>query len=315
MIGSGLKKFAMDHGMKVDHGVAYGSLMGYAATLCEGAGYKQIIITTKFPDADKLNWLQEQLNSKNLTREYRVQNLSFAPDAVSIVFLDNPGTMKKLVAFVDWFLPLLQESGATGVDTCGECGSELTDSCWILVNGAAYHVHSSCAEKIKRDLVEEQTQQKQERTGSYPMGLLGALAGSALGAVVWAIVLNLGYVASLVGLLIGWLADKGYNLLKGKQGKGKIAILILAVVFGVLLGTFSADAFTLASMIGAGELPGILVKDIPDMIIFLLIEDPEYRSATISNILIGLLFAGLGVFAMLRKTSRAVADVKVVDLQ
>lgn len=315
MIGSGLKKFALEHGMKVDRGVAYGSLLGYAATLCEGSGYKQIVLTTKFPDPDKLQWLQDQLNRKNVTREYRVQNISFAPDAVGIVFTDNPGTMKKIEAFVEWFFPLLQESCATGVDICGECGGELMDSCWILVGGAAYHVHTACAERIKRDLAEEQTQQKQERTGSYPMGLLGALSGSVIGAIVWAIVLNLGYVASLVGLLIGWLAEKGYNLFRGKQGKAKVAILVIAVIVGVLLGTFGADAFTLISMMNRGELPGLTVADIPYMIVLLLAEDAEYRGGMISNILMGLLFAGLGVFAMLRKASREVADVKVIDLR
>ena len=76
--------------------------------------------------------------------------------------------------------------------------------------------------------------------------LLGMAAGAALGAVVWAIVLSFGYIASLVGLLIGFLAEKGYSLCKGRQGKGKIAILILAVVFGVVLGTF----------IGVGVLKG-----------------------------------------------------------
>ena len=168
---------------------------------------------------------------------------------------------------------------------------------------------------MKRDLAEEQAAQKQERTGSYPMGLLGALAGSALGAVVWAIVLNLGYVASLVGLLIGWLAEKGYNLCRGKQGKGKVAILIVAVVAGVLLGTFGADVFTLVGMIQSGELPNMTMGDIPFMIALLLAEDPEYRGAVVSNILMGLLFAGLGVFAMLRKASRDVAGVKVIDLE
>jgi len=70
----------------------------------------------------------------------------------------------------------------------------------------------------------------------------------------WAVVLNLGYVASLVGLLIGFLALKGYDLLKGKQGKGKVAILIVAIVFGVLLGTFAEETFTVIGLINNGEL-------------------------------------------------------------
>ena len=39
MIGSGLKKLANENGMKVAHGVAYGSLRSYAATLSEGTLY------------------------------------------------------------------------------------------------------------------------------------------------------------------------------------------------------------------------------------------------------------------------------------
>ena len=127
--------------------------------------------------------------------------------------------------------------------------------------------------------------------------------------------LNLGYVASVVGLLIGWLAEKGYNLLHGKQGKAKVLILILAVIFGVLLGTFTADAITLAGMIGGGELPGFAMGDIPGIIMILLADDAEYRAATIGNILMGLLFAALGVFALLRKAGKAVSDTKYVELK
>lgn len=48
MIGSGLKKLAKENGLRVSNGVAYGSLRGYAATLSEGSGFKQIVISTKF---------------------------------------------------------------------------------------------------------------------------------------------------------------------------------------------------------------------------------------------------------------------------
>ena len=57
MIGSVYKKFAKENGLKVAKGVAYGSLRGYASTLSEGIGYKQIQIVTIFPDMEKLNEL------------------------------------------------------------------------------------------------------------------------------------------------------------------------------------------------------------------------------------------------------------------
>lgn len=314
MIGSGLKKLAAENAMTVSNGVAYGSLHGFAATLSEGNGYKQIVFTTKFTEAGKSDELLEKLNQRNISREFRVQNLSIAPNGVNIVFLDNPGTMKKIYAFLEWFIPMLKESSATDVNTCTECGCEVTAGSWVLIDGVAFHMHDSCAEKAQRQIAEDAQTQKESDDGSYVSGLLGSLVGSAIGAVVWAIVLNLGYVASIVGLLIGWLSEKGYNLMHGKQGKAKVLILIIAIIFGVLLGTLTADVITLAGMIRDGELLGFDYSDILPLIFMLLAEDPEYASATGSNILMGLLFAALGVFALLRKTGKAVSGTKFVKL-
>lgn len=311
MIGSGLKKLAAEHGMQVAHGVAYGSLKGYAVTLSEGSGYKQIVITTKFTDPEKPTELQTVLNQKNIAREYRVQNLTFTPDGILIIFTDNPGTMKKIEAFIDWFFPMLTEYTALPANVCMECGGQLTGGCWKLINGVAFHMHDSCAEKVRQALQTEDEDRKLSMEGSYGTGLLGALLGSALGAVAWAIVLNLGYVASVVGLLIGWLAEKGYNLLKGKQGKAKVAILIVAIIIGVLLGNVLADVFSLIPVV---QEYGMTYSDIPLIILGLLLEDSTYRAATVSNVLTGLLFAGLGVFALLRKAGKEVADTKFVDL-
>lgn len=314
MIGSGLKKMAAENGMTVSNGVAYGSLQGFAATLSEGNGYKQIVFTTKFTETAKADALQATLNQRNISREFRVQNLSIAPNGVSIVFLDNPGTMKKIHAFLEWFIPLLRESSATGVNICTECGCEAASGRWVLIDGVAFYMHDSCAQKVKREIAEEEQSQKEADTGSYFGGLVGALCGSAIGAVIWAFVLNMGYVASVVGLVIGWLAEKGYNLLRGRQGKAKVLILIVAIIFGVLLGTLAADVFTLAGMIRDGELMGFSYGDILPIIFVLLEEDAEYRGAILSNILMGLLFAALGVFSLLRKTGKAVSGTKYVEL-
>ena len=154
----------------------------------------------------------------------------------------------------------------------------------------------------------------EEQGGSYLSGVLGAFLGALVGSVIWALVLLAGYVASIVGLAIGFLAKLGYDLLKGKQGKGKIVILILAVFFGVVFGTLAADAIDLARMIGSGELPDFVMGDIPSLILFLLVEDPEYMGAVLSNCGMGLLFAALGVFGLLRKTKKEVSSIRVIDL-
>lgn len=312
MIGSGLKKYALENGLKVAQGVGYGNFHGYAATLSEGSGYKMIVLTTKFTDPEALQQLQQKINAVNVTREYRVQKLTFAPNGVCIVFTDNPGTMKKIRAFVDWFFPLLDESSATKMDVCSECGMQLTGGVWKLIDGTAFYMHSGCAEKVKMQIEEENGK---PNPGSYLSGTIGALLGALVGAVVWAAVLYSGYVASLVGLLVGFLAIKGYDLFKGKQGKAKVLILILAVVFGVLAGTFGADVFSLAMMISNGELPGFVMADIPATIVALLVSDGDYLRATLGNIGMGLLYAALGVFALFIKTGKEVSGSKFVDLQ
>ena len=93
MVGTGLKKLAKEHGMSVDKGVAYGSLRGYGATLSEGAGYKLIQIATLFKEPQGQFSLETELNSKNLMKEYRVQQVVFLEKGIQVIFHDNPGTI------------------------------------------------------------------------------------------------------------------------------------------------------------------------------------------------------------------------------
>ena len=314
MIGSGLKKLANERGLSIDKGVVYGNLGGYAVTMFDGAGTKTICVTTTFTDPALLTQLQTVLNSHNLIKDFRVANISFAQKQIIIVFQDNPGTMKKIEAFIDWFFPLLPEHGATGVDICPECGCDIVGGTWKLIDGIAYHFHESCAEKVKASLADEVQTRKEEDKGSYLTGLIGAVIGAAVGGVLWAVVYLIGYVASIVGLVIGWLSERGYRLARGKQGKGKVAILIVAIIFGVVFGTLLGDGLSLAQMIKAGELPGYAISDIPYIFSFLF-TDGEYVGSFIKNIGIALLFAALGVFAIIRRSAKEVAPVRVQDLK
>lgn len=315
MIGAGLKKLAKQYNLRVDAGVAYGSLRGYATTLFEGAGYKQINISTTFPEVGQKEQLMEYMQSRNIEKEFRVRGGGFCPAGVSIIFFDTVGTMKKISAFIEWFYPLLEQIGVTGADVCCECGGSVSEGQWHLVSNFAHHMHESCAQKMEERIAEESRERKESRTGSYVQGAIGALLGALLGAALWAIVLYLGYIASLVGLVIGWLANKGYDLLHGKQGKGKVVILILAIIIGVLVGTFAPDVVVLCQMIGNGELIGLTYGDIPWFIAEIFAADSTYATGVISNVVIGLLFAMLGVFALLKRTNREVSDTKVKKLK
>lgn len=315
MVGSALKKLAKENNLTVDKGIAYGSLGGFAATLSEGSGWKRIVFSTQFPDPAGRTGIMDAVAARDIKKEFRVSELTVGSKMIVVTFLDNPGTMKRIQAFLDWFLPMLRSFGATGADICPECGGMITAGSWAMVNGIAHHFHTGCAAHVRQHMQEQEENRKQEESGSYVLGLIGSLLGAALGAVVWAIVLSFGYIASLVGLLIGFLAEKGYNLCKGKQGKGKIAILILAIIFGVVLGTFLSESYGLFDLIQSGEIPGLEVSDIPATILFLLVNDGEYLGIVLKNIITGLLFAALGVFALLRQTGKAVTGSRYEELK
>ncbi len=313
MVGHGLKKLAGSHNMQIDSGIAYGSLCGYAATLSEGAGYKQLQITTLFPDPQQQFQLSTLLQGTDLSKEFRVQELIFGTNRINIIFFDNPGTMKKIESFIEYFFPLLEKYGATKYNICTECTCEITSGKWKLIDGAAFYFHEACAQKVQDSLIQTQTMQKQEDNGSYVTGFVGAFLGSATGAIAWGILWSLGYIASIIGFVIGWLAEKGYNLLHGKQAKGKIFILLFSVIIGVFLGTFFGETMSLVGMIRNGELYDITYADIPWLISELL-GDAEYLGAIMTDIIMGLVFAALGIFSLVRRANKEVSDIKIKDL-
>lgn len=106
-----------------------------------------------------------------------------------------------------------------------------------MIGDLPMHIHPACAEALLRTA--DQEREAELRSGSYGKGLLGALLGGLIGAALWALILYLGYIASVAGLVIGLLAELFYEKFGGKNGKGKIPILLLAVVFGVVLGTIA----------------------------------------------------------------------------
>lgn len=316
MIGSGLKKFAKEFNMEVNSGVAYGVMHGFAVTLQEGAGYKQMTIATRFASMEQQREFEQKISQEisqvNITSQYRVQQFGIAPAYINVVFTDTMGTMKKIRAFVDWFFPLLNQSGASTAEFCNECGAPIqNDGVWMLRDGmVAAHVHQVCAKRVQDQIYGENMERKEADQGSYGYGIVGAVIGALIGSLVWAIVLMAGYVAGIVGLLIGFLANKGYNLMKGKQGKAKIAILAIAIILGVLAGTVGGACLqVVAAMNEYGiemEYFGLVMQEV---------MAGGGMTEIVGNFVIGLLFAGLGVFGLLAQEKKKLVGETVKILK
>jgi len=302
MILYGLKKFSKEHQMKIDQGRAYGAFRGYAVSLYEGSGWKALDITCLIPEEEREQELRDILASVDLRKSYRVISLEIKETGVYIRFHDNPGTMKKMLAFIDWFFPLLDQSGATGADICTQCGTKISDDTWYNIGGTAYHMHKSCSERLERLESEKGTLDDEERPTSYLSGTMGAFLGAMLGAVLWGVVYYIGYVASIVGFVIGILASKGYDLMRGRQSRKKLIILVLVSMIAVIFGTLGAYTYELVNLINSGNLAGYSYADIPWMMQVIL-QDVETLKLIVYDIGLGLLFAFLGLSIVLHKVN------------
>ena len=313
MVGPALKKYAKENGLTVASGLCYGVLHGFQISATDGNNIKTFIINTKFPDVEKLNALQATLNGTNIQKQYSVGQVSFVPDGVVVVFADMPGAMKKIRAFMDWFLPLLAEAEAFGADICPACGVSMNGSgVWKNASGVARCYHSACADRLAREIAAENEETQLQDTGTYASGAVGALVGALLGGVIWGLVLFSGWVIGVLGALIAFLAEKGYNLLHGRQDKGKIVILIVAVVIGVIFGTMVGT--TLECVDALNEITDQWgVSELVEVMRFVL-ADGEAQGAIISNLLQGLLFAALCTVYFFVTAAKKVEKPKISDL-
>ncbi len=308
MIGSGLRKFAKENGMKAEHGVAYGFLRGYATTFSDGNGIKTMYITTRFSETQTRYAFMEKIQAMDFEKTYLIRGIEIQDKLITVIFGDTVGTMKRIKAFVEVFYPILDEYGASRNDICPECGMILSDGRWKLVNGIAVYIHEACGQRI-RETIDAGNQERLSK-GNYLTGAIGAIIGSALGSVVWAILAVIGYIASIVGLLIGFLAEKGYNLLGGKKGWGKMVILILAVLLGVVLGNFISLVYYCATEFEFASL-GECISSVFELCVY----EPEVRSAMISDCLMGFFFAALGVIGLVTRAGKEATGAKFIDLE
>lgn len=315
MIGSTLKKYALENGLKVSGGIAYGNFRGYSSYLCEGSGWKMLGIKTRIPEESQMTALVNQLQDKEITKQYRLREVRCQDGDIRIMFTDTIGTMKRFEAFMEWFFPILNSTGATRYNTCDSCGLEMSgNDQWMIVDDAVYHVHTACAEKMSSAVRYAEEKAREEDQGSYLSGLVGAVLGALLGGVIWAVIYVLGYFAAAVGMVIALLAVKGYDLLHGKQGKAKILIVVLAVILGVVAGTFGAYCWQLLTLVRDGTLM-LTVADIPAFSIELLRENAELSSLFLRDVGLGLFFGLLGSLGIVLRTAKSVSKAKITTLE
>lgn len=312
MVGPALKKYAKARGLKSDGGFVYGTLHGCHVALDDGPNLKRLFLFARFPDEAGKSAFEAMLNSSGAVTQYRIQSREYNGNLILFVFQDKKGTMTLIEGFLDWLLPQLPQYGAEP-DVCSHCGtSTYGGGTWVVMNGLPFYLHDSCLQSLTVSVRSEEDRAKQEMTGSYLAGFIGAMLGGLLGSLVWAGLMYVGFIAGIVGFLIGFLAEKGYNLLKGKQGKGKLFILIVVILLCVAVGTLLGEYVECAKALHDEGLSDVSTMD---FFRYLLDTEPEFRAAILKDFLLGLLFAGLSVFGLLARTRRETSDMRIKTLK
>ena len=172
-----------------------------------------------------------------------------------------------------------------------------------------------------------------EKQGSIARGFLGAFLGALLGAAiscVVSVISNQVYV--IIGFLIGLLVTKGYELLKGREGKLKYVIVILCIILAVVLSECVyyvvliekeiADLPTLVPQVISEELH-IPVSMIPADLIAeatpsrqecydIWLSDPEVRSSFLKDLGVSALFAAIGSIGLIVGMGKKKEDAQPV---
>ena len=130
-------------------------------------------------------------------------------------------------------LRLLRDLGVAPYDVCPVCGLGGCDV--AALHGSVFRLaHGECL--TDQAATAKGRAERNERTGSYALGFVGALIGMLVGTVPsLVVIIATETIYSLLMALIPICAYYGYKLFRGRMNKAALAISALMTVLGVLV--------------------------------------------------------------------------------
>lgn len=303
MVGSAIKKFAKEKNWQVKEGVAFGTYRGYMMSMEEGSGWKSLSVSARLESDEAMKSAYDLLNDNNIKKDYRVSDSVVSQTAVTVRFFDNPGTMKRIIEFIDCFCDGLDSFGAKGVEYCSSCGLELNGTgVPALMNGAVYMLHEGCLNRDDEQL--NAVKEEKQKQGSVAIGTVGAFIGAIIGAIPWTVASYFGWFVGWFGFFIGIASKKGYELLGGKETRAKGIAIIISTVLCVILAESIAIMIGMAVMWSQeGETYSVL--DVVYTYIYVLSIDSSVLTSVLADMGLGLVFAALGTWSTISEIFRA----------
>lgn len=214
---------------------------------------------------------------------------------MTVVFQGSTGIVKQLSEALTAVTEKLREYGVMGKGYCPCCGQTTNGTeDMYLINGVAMQLHSGCFESVEAGFAENAEAAK--TNGSVATGAVGAIIGAIVGAIPWAIVSFLGWFVGYLGFLISLASCKGYELLHGKETKLKGIIVLVVSLIAVILAEYVA---MLASLMK--EFPGTPLSTCFVTLNAAIRYEPEMQAIVIKDLLMGWLFAVLGIVSVIKQ--------------
>ena len=158
-------------------------------------------------------------------------------DGTRIAFSLRPGaTGKRYAEKIHELLPdLFLYLHENGYENCCEVSHVVGETVGAMVNGKGQLFAPALFDEVSRKLAQNEKMQ-QEIPENIGGGILGAVIGGLIGAAVIVLLGQLGYVAALSGVVLGYCTIGGYRRGAGKLSAIGIAVSIVVMLLAVYFG-------------------------------------------------------------------------------
>lgn len=188
------------------------------------------------------------------------------------------------------------------VQCCRHCGEEVSvDAC--SVNGNNDLACQSCLANFAAN-------QPKLKDVNLPLGIVGALAGSIIGVIVWVIIYRMGFVAGITGFVMAVCCFKGYEMLGGRIDKKGVWIAVAIAVVMLAVAELIAMAFEIQGAFS--DYYSIGLTEAFRMIPYFL-EDSEVVGAVISDLAFGYVFMAVASFSYIKNVQKRVNTEGVIE--
>ncbi len=153
---------------------------------------------------------------------------------------------------LDALSAFLNERGFT--PCCQICGSQVQTT-GFAVQKAYMHLCPECGTRLKSDN-EVRFQSDERKNGNLIGGIVGALLGALLGIASMLLFNQMGYVASISGVILAVCVVKGFELLGGRLNKLGIAICCIIMLIMPYIGNRLICGVELAKVRGFNVFDG-----------------------------------------------------------